>query len=36
MLLNPAIGEWEPSEPLLRDFGFGKQGSAPDQGKHLV
>lgn len=23
MLLNPAIGEWEPSEPLLRDFGFG-------------
>ncbi len=24
MLLNPAIGEWEPSELLLRDFGFGK------------
>ncbi len=24
MLLYPAIGEWEPSEPLLRDFGFGK------------
>ncbi len=24
MLLNPAIGEWEPSEGLLRDFSFGK------------
>jgi 6-phospho-beta-glucosidase len=24
MLLNPAIGEWEPSELLLCDFGFGK------------
>jgi len=23
MLLNPAIGEWEPSRELLRDFGFG-------------
>lgn len=25
MLLYPAIGEWEPSKSLLRDFGFGKQ-----------
>jgi 6-phospho-beta-glucosidase len=24
MLLNPAIGEWEPSEALLRDFGFAR------------
>jgi hypothetical protein len=24
MLLYPAIGEWEPSAGLLRDFKFGK------------
>lgn len=24
LLLNPAIGEWEPTEPLLRDLGFEK------------